>query len=256
MKKRRPEHSNHERWLVSYADFITLLFALFVVLYASSQVDKRKAGRLAEAIQAAFQQLGVFQGTGSAVAPFGKNGTAIEKLELADQSQILSSEKDMLTSSEGALSLQDTRQLIEKALAPEIQRNEVSMSLRREGLVVSLKEIGFFDSGSASIRPASFDAIGRLVEVLRQRPEDLRVEGHTDDVPIHNARFSSNWELSTSRATGLINLLITRFALSPERLSAAGYGQFHPVASNDTAAGRGQNRRLDVVILAARQTER
>src|SRR5262249_24152219 len=123
------------------------------------------------------------------------------------------------------------------------------MSLRREGLVVSLKEVGFFDSGSADIRPSSLGAVGRLVDVLRQRSENLRIEGHTDNVPIHTVSFASNWELSTSRATGMIDLLITRFGWPPERLSAGGYGQFHPVARNDTAAGRAQNRRLDIVIL-------
>jgi chemotaxis protein MotB len=176
---------------------------------------------------------------------------AIENTQrTADLGRIVNPMKGTLTGAAEAQSLEETRELIEKALSPEIHRNEVSMSLRREGLVVSLREMGFFDSGSASIRPASLGAIGRLVEVLKQRSENLRIEGHTDDVPIHNARFASNWELSTSRATEMIRLLIMQFGLPPERLSAAGYGQFHPVANNDTAAGRAQNRRLDIVILA------
>ena len=121
---------------------------------------------------------------------------------------------------------------------------------RREGLVVSLKEIGFFDSGSATIRPTSLDAIARLAGVLKQRPENLRIEGHTDNVPIHTPRFSSNWELSTSRATDLIKILIMTYGIPPSHLAAAGYGEFHPVAKNDTPEGRAQNRRLDVVILS------
>ena len=127
------------------------------------------------------------------------------------------------------------------------------MSMRREGLVVSLKEMGFFDSGSAAIRPDSIDAISRLAEVLKQRPEYLRVEGHTDNVPIHNSHFASNWELSTTRATEMIRMLNTRFGLPAERLSAAGYAEFHPVSANDTAPGRAQNRRLDIVILNSYQ---
>ena len=124
------------------------------------------------------------------------------------------------------------------------------MSMRPDGLVISLKEMGFFDSGTATIRPDSLDAISRLAEVLKKRPEDLRIEGHTDNVPIHNSRFASNWELSTSRATELIRLLVTQYGLSADRLSAAGYGEFHPVATNSTPEGRAQNRRLDVVVLA------
>jgi chemotaxis protein MotB len=256
MKKKQPEHVNHERWLVSYADFITLLFAFFVVLYASAQVDKRKAGRMAMAIQVAFQELGVFQTSNTKIPiqdedamPFEKVQTVENVQREADLGKFVNPMKGTLTSSAEAQSLEDAQEELQKALKPEILRNEVTMDLRREGLVISLKEIGFFDSGSASIRPDSLGAISRLAEVLRQRPESLRIEGHTDNIPIHTSRFASNWELSTSRATELIELLITQYGLPPSHLSAAGYGEFHPVASNDTLAGRTQNRRLDVVIL-------
>jgi chemotaxis protein MotB len=254
MKRKRREHANHERWLVSYADFITLLFAFFVVLYSSSQVDKRKAGRLAIAIQVAFQELGVFQnvhpqskGTVPVTVAVDQGQSIIQVPQDVPGNPAIKPPLDMPTEEQ---SLNDARALIEQALGPEIQRNEVSMSQRREGLVISLKEIGFFDSGSATVRTEALGAIARLADVLRQRLEELRIEGHTDNVPIHTVKFASNWELSTSRATEMITLLIGKFGLSPERLSAAGYAQFHPAASNDTAAGRAQNRRLDIVILA------
>ncbi len=257
MKKKKQEHVNHERWLVSYADFITLLFAFFVVLYSSSQVDKRKAGRLALAIQVAFQELGVFQTSSTKIPikdedeiPF-QNVQVIENINKdSDLKRIVNPMKGVLSSAGETQSLQTAQEAIEKALGPEIQRHEVTMSMRREGLVVSLKEVGFFDSGSATIRPGSLDAIARLAAVLKERPENLRVEGHTDTIPIHTARFGSNWELSTARATGLIQLLITKYGLPASHLSAAGYAEFHPVASNSTPEGRAQNRRLDVVILA------
>jgi chemotaxis protein MotB len=162
--------------------------------------------------------------------------------------------KGVLSSAAETQSLQEAQDAIQKALDPEIQRREVSMSMRREGLVVSLKEMGFFDSGSASIRPGSLDAISRLAAVLKERPENLRIEGHTDNIPIHTARFATNWELSTTRATELIQLLITKYGLPPSHLAAAGYGEFHPVAGNGTPEGRAQNRRLDVVILAPFQS--
>jgi len=257
MKRRYQDRANHDRWLVSYADFITLLFAFFVVLYSSSQVDKRKAGRLALAIQVAFQELGVFQ-TSSKMIPVSDNEEIpFEKVQIvenvqkdADLKRIVDPMKGVLSNAGDMKSLQEAELALQQALAPEIQRHEVTMSVRREGLVVSLKEVGFFDSGSAAIRPGSLDAITRLAEVLKGRPENLRIEGHTDNVPIHTSRFASNWELSTSRATDLIQLLITSYGLPPSHLSAAGYGEFHPIATNDTPEGRAQNRRLDVVILA------
>jgi chemotaxis protein MotB len=257
MKKKPPPHANHERWLVSYADFITLLFAFFVVLYSSSQVDKKKAGRLAMAIRVAFQELGVFQTSNTKIPIRDEDEIPFETVQVvenvqkdSDLKRIVNPMKGMLTSAAEAQSLQAAEEAIQKALGPEIQRHEVTMALRREGLVVSLKEIGFFDSGSATIREGSLNAISRLADVLRQRPENLRIEGHTDDVPIHNAHFGSNWELSTARATELIQLMIMKYDLPPSHLSAAGYAEFHPVADNSTPEGRAQNRRLDVVILA------
>jgi chemotaxis protein MotB len=257
MRRRKDDRVNHDRWLVSYADFITLLFAFFVVLYSSAQVDKRKAGRLALAIQVAFQELGVFQTSNTKIPLNDGEEMPFEKVQVvenvkrnSDLKQFVNPMKGVLSSATETQSLQEAEDAIEKALDPEIQRREVSMSMRREGLVVSLKEMGFFDSGSASIRPGSLNAISRLAEVLKSRPENLRIEGHTDNVPIHTARFANNWDLSTARATELIQLLITDYGIPPSHLSAAGYGEFHPVATNDTPEGRAQNRRLDVVILA------
>jgi chemotaxis protein MotB len=225
--------------------------------YASSQVDKRKAGRMAMAIQVAFQELGVFQTSNTKIPiqdddamPFETVQTVENIKRTADLSTLVNPMKGTLTSSAESQSLQDAQEAIQKALNPEIQHQEVTMTMRREGLVVSLKEMGFFDSGSATIRPGSLDAISRLAEVLKQRPENLRIEGHTDNIPIHNSHFASNWELSTSRATEMVRVLMTQYGLAAEHLSAAGYAEFHPVSSNDTAEGRAQNRRLDVVILA------
>ncbi len=137
------------------------------------------------------------------------------------------------------------------ALKAEIERHEVVLKANREGLVISLQEIGFFDSGSAELRPASEGAVQRLVNVLKTQDNNIRVEGDTDNVPIHNAQFASNWELSTARATEMIRLFITKYDVPPTRLSAAGYAEYHPVASNDTEDGRAQNRRVDIVVLAS-----
>ena len=254
-KRRRVPHANHERWLVSYADFITLLFAFFVVLYSSSQVDQRKVGKLAFAIQVAFQELGVFPASNNVIpidtqdpVPFN-TVQAIENTErTAALGRIAPNVKGVLGASENG-DLSSLRQELEDALAPEIQRQEVAVSVGPDGLVVSLREIGFFDSGSAKIRDSSLPTFSRIAWLLADRKYRVRIEGHTDNRPIHNPQFRDNWDLSAARATELVRLLILKYGFSPERLSAAGYAEFHPVASNDTTDSRAQNRRVDLVIL-------
>ncbi|MGA9526981.1 MAG: flagellar motor protein MotB [Terriglobales bacterium] len=255
-RKKHPRHVNHERWLVSYADFITLLFAFFVVLYASSQVDKRKVGKLALAIQVAFQEMGVFQASTTQVPvdlsqpmPFS-NVQAIENVELnASVGRIASHPESALGGSKEDGDLAQLQAELANTLAPEIQRKEIAMHRDPDGLVISLREVGFFESGFAQMKSASQAALDRIAIMLRQHECVLRVEGHTDNVPVHNAQYSSNWELSTSRATEIVRLLLVREGYNPARLSAAGYAEFHPIASNRTAEGRGMNRRVDIVVL-------
>jgi chemotaxis protein MotB len=255
-KRRRRSHQNAERWLVSYADFITLLFAFFVVMYSTAQVDQRKVGQLAMAIQVAFQEMGVFPASTTKIPvssrqpmPFS-TVQAIENVNrTAELGRIVSPPINALSSVEQDGDLSGLRRELEQTLAPEIARHEVALRAVPDGLVVSLREIGFFESGSAALKTDSRSAFDRIAELLAKRPYRIRVEGHTDNVPIHNGQFASNWELSTARASEVVRLLIVRYGFAPERLSAAGYAQYHPVAENDTAAGRAQNRRVDIVIL-------
>lgn len=250
------DHISHDRWLVSYADFITLLFAFFVVLYASSQVDKRKIGKLALSIQVAFQQLGVFETSNTKIpvsdaeaVPFSQVQVVENTDRTTDLEHFVQPMKGILSSSQANVPMKSIQDELEKALAPEIDKHVVEVKATREGLIVSLREIGFYESGSANIRASSKQAIDRLVAILQAHNEALRIEGHTDNVPIHNSRFDSNWELSTARAADLIKLFITHYHFDPSRLSAAGYAEYRPVASNDTPEGRARNRRVDVVIL-------
>ncbi len=253
-KRRAEEHVNHERWLVSYADFITLLFAFFVVLYASSQVDKRKVGRLALAIQVAFQQMGVFETSNtkiplsdSEIVPFSQVQVVENTERTTDFEHFVQPMKGILAPDSAAMP--EIRDELEKALAKEIKDKIVDVRMRKDGVVVSLREVGFFESGNAAMRTSSKDAVDRLAAILGARSESLRIEGHTDNVPIHNNRFASNWELSSGRATELIKVFVEEYHFDPARLSAAGYAEFHPVASNDTPEGRARNRRVDIVIL-------
>lgn len=255
-RKHTEDHVSHERWLVSYADFITLLFAFFVVLYASSQVDKRKIGRLALSIQVAFQELGVFETSNTKVPlsdseqiPFSQVQVVENSEHTTDMTHFVQPMKGILTPNIPGTPVKEIQAELEKALAPEIKKHVVDIKISREGIIVSLREFGFYDSGSANIRPASKEAIDRLAAVLKPHNEQLRIEGHTDNIPIHNARFDSNWELSTARAADLVKLFITHYQFDPVRLSAAGYAEFHPVAPNDTADNRARNRRVDIVVL-------
>jgi chemotaxis protein MotB len=216
--------------MVSYADFMTLLFAFFVVLYSSSQVDRARMVKLSNAITAGFSALGA--GTGSGGAVLLVPGTTAPPV------------------APDALPGEIIRTRLEHGLAEEIQRRTVSIREIPEGLVLSLREIGFFESGSATLQAGSLETFDRIGSVVTTFPCDLRIEGHTDNVPIHNPQFQSNWELSTARASEIIRILLTREHIEPQRLSAAGYAEYHPVAANATEEGRRLNRRVDIVIVA------
>jgi chemotaxis protein MotB len=257
-RKRTKSRANRDRWLVSYADFITLLFAFFVVLYASSQVDKRKVGKLALAIQVAFQEMGVFQDSSTEVPIDVAEPMPFSTVQAIENTERTASLGRIVSHPEGALGtgvgiengdLAELQTELETALASEIKRKEIAMRREPDGLVISLREVGFFESGSAQMKSSSQAAFDRIADMLRQRDYRLRIEGHTDNAPIHTAQFPSNWELSTARATEIVRLLIVRDGFSPDRLSAAGFAEYHPVAPNSTAADRGMNRRVDIVVL-------
>lgn len=253
--KKPVSHPSHERWLVSYADFITLLFAFFVVMFASSQVDKRKVGHLALAIQVAFQRLGMFTPSGATPdlvtteTPFAQAQMIDSRTYTEDLGRIVPSSYGELGSDEGIQHPDRIREQLQDALANQIRSQQASVHLSREGLVISLREVGFYESGSATLMPSALPVVAKLAAILLPRGEFIRVEGHTDNVPIHSSVFGSNWQLSTARASNMIELLVSRFGFAPNRLSAAGYAEYHPVATNDTAQGRAENRRIDVVVL-------
>ncbi len=224
--------------------------------YASSQVDKRKVGRLALAIQVAFQELGVFPDSSTQV-PIDTNEpmpfSTVQVIENAKRNtelgRISSPPEESLTAASEEANLTTLQSELQQALHREIAQHAIALHRETEALVISLREFGFFDSGSASMKSSAMPALDRIASILSVRTCRLRIEGHTDNIPIHTAQMESNWELSTARSTELVRLLIQRYRFSPERLSAAGYAEYHPIASNETPQGRAQNRRVDVVIL-------
>jgi chemotaxis protein MotB len=244
-KKKHPEHVNHERWLVSYADFITLLFAFFVVLFASSQSDRKKQVKLAAAMQSAFTPLGAFEAHSKTPPLTDISSGAITNSTPAALTPPLPSIARLETPEETEKRL--TRFLADQVAAGNIRPGSITMRITPDGLVISLHEAGFFPSGSAEIRATSIPVLSMLAATLPAGP--LRVEGHTDNVPIHTAQFATNWELSTARATAIARLLLEHGPIDPVNLSAAGYAEYHPVASNTTDDGRLQNRRVDIILL-------
>jgi len=251
-RRKKAGHANHERWLVSYADFITLLFAFFVVLYASSQADQKKAAVVAASIKGAFQQLGVF--TGSAPGETGIPGSSgITHPELTDAPlrviKIAGTSDKKYGAPGYGIDVDALRTELEGALGDEIRKHEVQMRTTPEGLVVSLREIGFFRSGDADLLQDGQQTMMRIADILGNRGFEIRIEGHTDNVPIHNAKFKSNWELSTARATRVVSLLVEQYQFNPQLISAAGYSEYRPIADNDTEQGRAANRRIDLIIV-------
>jgi chemotaxis protein MotB len=229
------------------------LFAFFVVLYSSAQVDKRKVGELAVAIQVGFEKMAVYDAS-KRQSDTGKSQPIVSKLdENVPHVQTLNKltgapRPDTATAK--LASMAEIEKQLNTALSPEIERHTVSVTATSEGIVVSLREVGFFSSGSTVFQPDAQNTLAHFIKVIAPYQLRIRIEGHTDNVPIHTKKYDSNWELSTARATEIIKQFIAQYGVSPDRLSASGYGEYYPVASNDTPEGRAKNRRVDLVVLS------
>jgi chemotaxis protein MotB len=249
-KKRPAEHANHERWLVSYADFITLLFAFFVVMFASSQTDKAKAQQVSKSVSEALQKGGfaaaVHEILGGTINETGK-GNAMMKGPGGTNA------KNVPDTSQPALAeLVPSMQFLTKELKKEIDQGKVDVHLEPRGLVVSLRQATFFPSGEDTVDPNTYSTIDKLAETIKELPNAIRLEGHTDSIPIHTAKFRSNWELSAARSIAMLQLFADRYAIPRPRMAIAGYADTIPIDDNTTAEGRAHNRRVDVVILNQR----
>ena len=242
-------HENHERWLVSYADFITLLFAFFVVMFASSQTDKSKAKQISEAVVTALEH-GTSVGMTPAVAKI-LGGTVDDKGQGNAQMKGPGGAQRAAKEAppEDIMELGPSMKVLSHELEAEIKSGKVEINLEPRGLVVSLKQTAFFPSGGDEIDPQTYPIMGKLSVALKGVSNPLRIEGHTDSVPIHSPRFRSNWELSAARSIAMMELLSKRFGIPENRLAIVGFADTSPEASNDTPEGRAKNRRVDIVIL-------
>jgi len=238
-------------WNLSF-DTMTNVVDVYIN-YSSAQIDKRKAGQLAVAIQVAFQQMGIFDDASTKVALASADPTPIADVQIIENVKRLQTLGRLPLAAPAETvdraKMDELQEKLEDALALQIGDRIISVKRNKEGIVVSLREAGFFQSGSTQLGPQTVPALAAIVKIIGPEKTNIRIEGHTDNVPIHNGKYDSNWELSTARATEIIKLFITKFALAPNRLSASGYGEYYPTASNDTAEGRATNRRVDLVIL-------
>jgi chemotaxis protein MotB len=233
---------------VSYADFMTLLFALFVVLFASSHHDRKTIQRVSAAVKNGFQDMGSFSHGATMQDSLPANVPGVG--DPLTQTKTTEDNPATAPTNQG-VDVAELRKNLSKALGQELERQEVDMRMTPEGFVISLHELGFFDSGEARLTPGAAEKIKRIAAVLIQYGLDMRVEGHSDDVPIHNAEFASNWDLSTARATAVAMMLLNESGVDPKRISIAGYAQYHPTASNETPEGRRANRRVDIVVVSS-----
>lgn len=242
-RKHEEEHENHERWLVSYADFITLLFAFFVVMYAISSVNEGKYRILSDSLGIAF-------GSATPKTPALKESIEVSRPTLSTRPIPTPAQRasDAAVKREKAQMTNIARDIL-KAMAPLISQGKVRVTQTSRGVSVEINASLLFAPGDAKLSPISEKALRAVGEVLNKVDNDIQVEGHTDNVPISNAMFPSNWELSAVRASSVVRLFLDN-GMDEKRLVAMGHGANQPVASNDTAEGRLRNRRVQLMILS------
>ena len=246
-RKKQESHENHERWLVSYADFITLLFAFFVVMFATSQTDKAKAQAVSDSVKEALEG-----GSIKSLAQVILGGTVDMKGQGNAQRNGPGGAKKVVKAEEKpqgkVVELLPSLEILSKELSEEIKAGKLNIHMGPRGLTISFAQAALFPSGEDDIARDFYPSVQKIANAMQQIPNPARAEGHTDSVPIHNSRFRSNWELSAARSIALVELLI-QFGVRRDRLSVAGYAETAPIDTNDTEAGRQKNRRVDIVLL-------
>lgn len=252
-RRREEEHDNHERWLVSYADFITLLFAFFVVMYAVSSVNEGKYKVLSSSLTNAFknttgetggQPIAVIQGSPPLPAK------PVFKIDKLQEQQAKAEEQK----SKARQKMKSVAENILEALAPLVAQGKVRLLETSRGVTIEINDSILFPAGLAKLQPASSSAMGAIAQVLASTDFPITIEGHTDNMPIATPQFPSNWELSAMRATTVLRLF-NDSGVGAERLTAIGYGETRPLETNTTIEGRARNRRVSILIDSNRPEE-
>lgn len=276
IKRRREDHINHERWLVSYADLVTLLFALFVILYAISKTDHEKLKAVGDGLGQAFGT----REPGQAKSSGGKSSSSEQDNGPGDESEKTSknatkSEQEKVHETPGeqiqaqsqnpaSLTSQDLSTELAKNLAKEVEGKfkadfgsdplfkQLEITSNDRGVIVRMSAQDFYDKGEAKVRAGALNVVDQMAKTLatlvKENGRRIRVEGHTDNAKTSSDYFPSNWELSTARAAWFVRYLIQKWQFEPRLLEASGYADTHPLAPNDTEEGRARNRRVEIVI--------
>ncbi len=257
-KHKHPEHENLERWLVSYADFITLLFATFVVLYALGQADLAKLKDLSQSLKQAFNPAKSIMDNPGGVMPGTPNASILKDSGNSILDKVMPKFPEN-AQREGSLTpvtdaVQQINEQIEKLNGQKTGTGEeitsdAKVKLQERGIVISFASSLFFEPGSAGLKPEAFSILNKLADTLKSADRVIHVEGHTDNQPIATAVYPSNWELSTARASSVVRYFISKKGFDPAKLAAVGYAHTRPIADNLKAEGRAKNRRVDIVIL-------
>ncbi|MBS1211787.1 MAG: flagellar motor protein MotD [Proteobacteria bacterium] len=253
-KHRRDDHENLERWLVSYADFITLLFAFFVVMYSISSVNEGKYKVLSETLNAVFsdsQKAGLLDRSSHPVQiGIVKRSPDRAEIPIAPDQPPSSPEVIDEYGGEGADDLAQMKSLadqMERALAPYIQEDLIELKRQETWIEVEMKSGLLFPSGRSDLVPEAVPVLAKLADIVRTVPNTIHVEGHTDNKPINTREFPSNWELSAARAASVVHELM-RDGVEPGRMAAIAYGEHHPIENNDSEDGRYRNRRVTLIL--------
>ncbi len=232
-KKAKVEKAeNHERWLLTYADLITLLLVFFIVLYAGSTEDAKKFEVLADGMRSAFNNPAATTGAGGTSAVFTGSGSTNAGGTVSQ-----------------AVDFQSISAVIDKMAQERGLADRINLRMEADRIVIGLTSDLLFTSGSSSLRPSAAPVLDAVAESLRGRPNEIRIEGHTDNVPINTLEYNSNWELSSARATAVLRRFVDEGRMSADRVFAAAYGDSRPRADNATPVGRATNRRAEIVVL-------
>ena len=229
-KKKHEEHENHERWLVSYADFITLLFAFFTSLYAMSSVNEGKYRVLSDSLAVSFNSSVHTSNASASGVSFVKQGS---RNITSDFHNVFSNKYDKI-----------------KDALKELEKNKkLSFVVDENMLTIRISESVLFTPGKDELLDEAHPVLDEVISILKGLPNSVRIEGHTDNIPINTERFPSNWDLSSARSIAILKYFIKEHGFAPSRLSALGYGEYRPIDTNDTPSGRLKNRRVDIMVL-------
>jgi chemotaxis protein MotB len=239
-RAKRPEHDNHERWMVSYADFITLLFAFFVVMYGISSVNEGKYKVFSVAVNQAFGSNGK-AGEGSAIH---LSEEEMYFKSLVDRRNARLAEKQRKQNER----MQNLAKNLNQSMAEFVKKGQMNVSQTGRGVELEINASALFNVGEAALQAEARQTLADVARTLAAEEFAIEVEGHTDNLPISTAQFPSNWELSSARASSVVRLFIEQ-GIAAKRLTAKGAADNHPVLSNDTPEGRARNRRVTITVL-------